>query len=212
MKKNYFLIANSFLLLLSIIGFSDNLFFDIHQESNSDPKFIVHGLLFLMWFTILVIQSAYINKGNIRTHMRLGQLGMFIGLAVVLSTFYVFIVIFESWEAMPFFVKANRIFTTLFAIAILLSYIKRKNGVLHKRLIFVGTLFVLGPILDRVGGLFFEVNGINPYIVMLELIIWNSLFISLFIYDWLTLKKIHFISWGGVILFYIVWGLCFFVL
>jgi len=30
-------------------------------------------------------------------------------------------------------------------------------------------------------------------------------FISLFIYDWLTLKKIHWISWTGCIWFYIVW-------
>ncbi len=40
MKKNYFLVASVALLLLSIIGFSDNLFTDIGQESNSDPKYV----------------------------------------------------------------------------------------------------------------------------------------------------------------------------
>jgi hypothetical protein len=201
---NYFFWASVFLLALSVTGFSDNLFYDVGQESNSDPKFIIHGLFFLSWFIIMVIQSSYARKGNIKTHMTLGITGMFIGLGVILSTFYVFVVIYEGWSEMEFFVKANRVFTTSFAVLILLAYLKRKNSVEHKRYLYMGTLYVLGPVLDRVAGKIMSVDELL-LVVIFELIIWNSLFISLFVYDWLTLKKVHPISWVGFIWFYVVW-------
>nr|WP_294905329.1 hypothetical protein [uncultured Lacibacter sp.] len=196
--------ASLFLLFLSVFAFSDNLFYDVQQESNSDPKFIVHGLFFLAWFIILVIQTGYIRKGNYKAHRTLGIMGMLIGLGVIISTFYVFVVIYEGWSVMPFQVKANRIFTTSFAVLILLACLNRKNGSKHKRYIYVGTLYVLGPVLDRVVGKLMSIDSLTGPVIF-EAIIWNLLFGSLFIYDWKTLKKIHPISWIGCIWFYLVW-------
>lgn len=206
MQKNYFFWASLFLLFLSVFAFSDNLFYDVKQESNSDPKFIIHGLFFLAWFIILVIQTGYIRKGNYKAHRALGIAGMLIGLGVIVSTFYVFVAIYEGWSVMPFQVKANRIFTVSFAILILLAYLNRKNGVKHKRYIYVGTLYVLGPVLDRVVGKLMRIDSLTGPVIV-ETIIWNVLFISLFVYDWRTLKKIHPISWVGCIWFYVVWVL-----
>jgi hypothetical protein len=211
MKKNYFFIASILLLLLSLLGFADNLFYDVNQESNSDPKFIIHGLFFLAWFIILVIQSGYISKGNYKAHMSLGIAGMLIGLGVVVSTFYVFVAVYEGWDVMPFYVKANRFFTTTFAVFVLLAYVNRKSVAKHKRYLYMGTLFILGPIIDRIpGNLGFEIESFISF-TLYESVIWNSFFISLFVYDWITLKRIHPISWAGVIWFYIVWVVCFFL-
>jgi len=204
MKRNFFFYASLAMLLLSLVGFSDNLIYDVGQESNSDPKFIIHGLFFLAWFIILVVQSGCIRSGNIKVHMTLGITGMLIGLGVILSTFYVFVVIYNGWSEMAFYVKANRIFTTSFALLILQAYMNRKNSAQHKRYLYIGTLYVLGPVLDRVAGKIMNVDELLP-VVVFELIIWNTLFISLFVYDWGTLKKIHVISWGGFIWFYSVW-------
>lgn len=206
MRKNYFFWASLFLLFLSVFAFSDNLFYDVKQESNSDPKFIIHGLFFLAWFIILVIQTGYIRKGNYKAHRTLGVAGMLIGLGVIISTFYVFVAIYEGWSVMPFQVKANRIFTTTFAFLVLLAYVNRKNGVRHKRYIYVGSLYVLGPVLDRVVGKLTLIDTFTGAVIF-EAIIWNILFISLFIYDWQTLRKILPISWLGFIWFYVIWGL-----
>jgi hypothetical protein len=100
-------------------------------------------------------------------------------------------------------VKANRFFTISFALLVLLAYLNRKNGVLHKRYLYIGTLYVLGPILDRVAGKLNVESLVS--IEVFEAIIWNTLFVSLFIYDRLTLKKVHIISWVGFIWFYVVW-------
>lgn len=152
---------------------------------------------------MLVIQTGFIRKGNYKAHIALGIIGMFIALGVILSTFYVFVVGYKGLSVMEFYVKANRLFTLSFAVLVLLTFLNRKNGVLHKRYLYVGTLYVLGPILDRVAGKL-NVESLLS-IEMFEAIIWNALFLSLFIYDWLTLRKIHIISWVGFIWFYIVW-------
>lgn len=204
MRKNFFFWTSLSLLFLSLFAFSDNLIYDTGQKSNSDPKFIIHGLFFLAWFIILVIQTGYIRKGNYKAHRSLGIAGMLIGLGVIISTFYVFVVIYEGWSVMPFQVKANRIFTTSFAILILLAYLNRNNGVKHKRYIYVGTLYVLGPVLDRVVGKVMSLKSLTGPVIF-ETIVWNILFISLFVYDWRTLGKIHPISWISFIWFYVVW-------
>jgi hypothetical protein len=199
MKKYYFPVVSALLLLFSLIGFSDNLITDVGQQSNSDPKFIIHGFFWFAWMLIFVIQTNFIRKQNYHAHRQLGIFGMFTAIGVVVSTVYIFVVIYKGWDVMPFFVKANRLFLLSFVIMIWLGYRNRKNPAKHKRFIFVGTLFILEPILSRVGGN----TGMDPDIVVP--IIWNALFISLFIFDWITLKKIHPITYLGFIWFYCVW-------
>ncbi len=200
MKKYYFQTTSIILLILSLIAFSDNLITDVGQESNSDPKFIIHGIFTLSWFIIFVVQTNFIRKGNINAHMSWGVAGMISGIGVFLSTLYVFIAIYKGWDVMPDFVKANRIFMLSFAILLVLGYLHRKNGAKHKRFIYLATLLILEPIIGRVSDKLQIENWELFYIV-----VWNGFFISLLIYDWINFKKIHKISWIGFVWFYIVW-------
>lgn len=202
MRKYHFQVATIFLLLLSVIAFSDNLFTDVGQKSNSDPKFIIHGLLMFAWFGILVVQANFIRAGNVKAHIRWGTAGMLIGLAVFISTIYVFVQVYKGWEVMPYFVKANRIFMFSFAVLLVLAWLNRRNGVKHKRYIYLSSLLILAPILDRVAAKL-HIDNVDFF----NLAIWNLLFIALFRYDWVTLRKIHTISWVGVVWFYVVWAL-----
>lgn len=201
MKKNYFFVAGIILLLLSLIAFSDNLITDVGQESNSDPKFIIHGIFMFAWFIIFVVQSKFIQKGSYNAHITWGIAGMIAAIGVIISTIFIFVSIYEGWDKLPFFAKANRFFLPSFALLVGLGYFKRKDTVKHKRLIYLATLYMLGPILDRASEhLYLDVYIFNP-------IIWNSLFISLFIYDWITLRIIHRISYLGFLWFYVVWAI-----
>ncbi|WP_291117917.1 hypothetical protein [Flavobacterium sp. UBA6135] len=200
MKKHYFSIVSILLLLLSLIAFSDNLITDVGQESNSDPKFIIHGLFMFAWFIIFVFQSNFIRKGDYKAHMKWGIAGMLVAIGVFLSTVYVFITVYKGLDSMPYFAKANRFFMLSFAVLVVLGYLNRQNGTKHKRFIYMASLLILEPILSRVSGNL-HIDNVEAFIA----IVWNGLFISLFVYDWLTLKKIHKISWIGFVWFYIVW-------
>ena len=197
------------LLSLSVLGFSDNLITDVGQKSNSDPKFIVHGLFCFAWFIILVIQSAHILKANYKAHIKLGVAGMVAATGVLVTTVYIFVVIHKGWDAMSYIAKCNRIFMPTFALMVWLGYLNRKTPDTHKRLMYVATLYMLGPILDRA----MNHSFLDSMIPMSSTItwdatlfgIWSFFFISLFLYDWTSLKKIHKISMLGFVWFCITW-------
>ena len=201
MKKNYFFIVSIILLALSFFAFSDNIITDIGQKSNSDPKFIIHGLFCFAWFSLLVFQTFYIRKADYATHKRVGIIGAWIAAGVLISTVYVFVVIFMSWEETWFVAKANRFFMASYAILIILAFVNKAVSVKHKRYIYLATIYMLGPILDRVAG------KLDMDEILFNSIVWNALFISVFAYDWITIRRIHPINWIGYLWFYIVWAL-----
>lgn len=154
MKKHYFLVVSIILLILSLVAFSDNLITDVGQKSNSDPKFIIHGLFCFAWFIILVLQTNFIKKGNYNAHVQLGIAGLIAAFGVFTTTLYIFIVMYKDWDEMSALVRANRFLMLGYAVLVTLAYLNRKNTAQHKRLIFIATFYMLGPILDRAMGLF----------------------------------------------------------
>ncbi|MCW5517550.1 hypothetical protein [Muriicola sp. Z0-33] len=202
MKKYYFTVVSSLLLILSFIAFSDNLITDIGQESNSDPKFIIHGLLMFAWFGTFLAQSYFILRKKINAHMKWGRVGFILAIAVFVSTLYIFIAIFKGWEAMEPFVKANRLLMLSFATFILLAYLHRKNATKHKRFVFWAIVLPIEPIIGRVSEVFLVDNWELFYVL-----VWHTFFASFFIYDWQTLRRIHPISWAGLAWFYTAWAI-----
>jgi len=202
MRKYYFSIVSILILLLSLLAFSDNLITDIGQESNRDPKFVIHGIFMFLWFSIFAIQANLIRKDNLETHKKLGIAGMIVAIGVVLSTFYLFYATYNGWNNLVFYAKPNRFFVPTFAVLIFLAFRYRRLPETHKRLIFVANLLILEPILSRSTGFI----DVSQFITIP--LVWNAFFISLFIYDWTTSRKIHFISYMGFIWLYAVWAIC----
>ncbi len=201
MREYYFSIVTVLLVVLTIIAFSDNLFTDIGQESNSDPKFLIHGLFCLAWMIVIAVQANLVRTWRLVTHRNLGIASIFIAAGVVASTLYVFVDIWDGWDNLVFYARPNRFLLPSFAVLVTLGYLNRNTPDLHKRFMFVATLLMLGPVLDRVGRPF----DISPFIA--NPVIWNGLFLSLFYYDWKILGRIHPISYLGFIWLYMVWAI-----
>lgn len=205
MRKYYFQTVSILLLILSIIAFSDNLITDVGQESNGDPKFIIHGLLMFAWFIIFVFQTNFIRKGDYKAHMKWGIAGFVSAGLVVISTVYMLSEVYPGgWNSLKYFEKAIHLFIPSFAVLVLLGYLNRQNGNRHKRFVYMGTLLILEPILDRVAANL-HIGNSELFVIL----VWNGLFLSLFVYDWLTMGKIHRISWMGFVWFYVVWAISF---
>lgn len=209
---NYFVTISVVILLLSIWGFSDNLFWDIGQPSNSDPKFIIHGLFCLAWMAVFVLQTMLVSSGKTSLHRRVGVAGFVIALGVIASTVYVFAAVWKGWANMEPFVKANRILFTSYAVSIIWAAYNRRKTEWHKRLMLVGTLFMLEPILSRVFGTA-EVtvlrgmadHQLDLYWYVVVFSIWSALFLSLFVYDWLSAKRFHPVTLAAASWIVVVW-------
>ena len=207
MKRYYFLVTSILLLVLWTVAFSDNLITDVGQKSNSDPKYIIHGLYCYAWFFILVIQTNFIRKADYKTHIKFGIAGLSAAVGVFLTTLYIFVVIYKGWDNMSYLVKANRFFMLGFAILVTLGYINRSQSSRHKRFMYIATLYMLGPILDRaMGRLSFDSIISNPDAWDATFHgIWTLFFISLFIYGQAILKKNHPVTYLGFAGYCIIW-------
>lgn len=203
-SRDYYFGISVVILLLSVWGFSDNLFWDVGQPSNSDPKFIVHGLFCLAWMVMLVVQTSLVRQRNVRLHMKLGLLGMAIAAGVTISTVYVFVVIWSGWENMAPFVKANRILFASYSICVVAAFLNRRRPDWHKRLMIVATLFMMEPILSRVFGTMemtvlrgMTDSQLDLYWYFVVFALWGALFASLLWHDLKTLKRVHPVSICG---------------
>lgn len=123
----YFSIVSVVLLVLSVAAFSDNLFTDIGQPSNRDPKFIAHGAFGLAWYALLVVQANLIRTRNITLHKRIGIAALVVAAGVVVSTLYIFIVTWKGWSNMGPEVRANRLFLPGYALCVSLAWFRRGN-------------------------------------------------------------------------------------
>jgi hypothetical protein len=205
----YFPIVSVLLLILSVVAFSDNLFTDIGQPSNRDPKFIVHGLFGLAWYVLLATQANLVRVRNLRAHKRLGIAAFIVAIGVTLSTLYLFVVLWKGWQNMESDVRANRLLLPGFALCLLLAWRLRRQPDWHKRLIFMGTFFMLAPVLDRdydrlvmswaepLFPLLYtkEVDAMGFFAFRWG--VWVAIYLSLVLYDWKTLRRIHPVTLAG---------------
>lgn len=207
--RTYFSFVSVLLLFLAVAAFSDNLFTDVGQPSNSDPKFIVHGLFGLAWYVLLVTQANLIRVGNPRLHRKLGTATFIVAIGVTLTTLYLFVVLWKGWANMAPDVRANRLFLPGFALCLLLAWRWRAHPDRHKRLILVGTFFMLGPVVDRdydrlimswmqpLFPVFYTKEVDEICYLAFRWGVWIGFFLSLVLYDWKRWKRVHPVTLAG---------------
>ena len=106
--------------------------------------------------------------------------------------------------------RANRLLLPGFAACLLLAWHRRSQSEWHKRLIFTGTFFMLGPVLSRAYDPL-VVSWIKPLFPVLYTKhvdeaayltfffgVWIGLFLSLALYDWKNLRRIHPVTVAGL--------------
>ena len=212
----YFSITSALLLFLSVVAFSDNLFTDVGQASNSDPKFIVHGLFGLAWYVLLTIQANLVRARNLKMHKTLGIATFIVAIGVTLSTLYIFVVLWKGWANMSVEVRANRLLLPGYAACVALAWYWRTRTDWHKRLLFAGTFLMLGPVLSRsydplvaswLGLLFPNLSAGADEVAFLTYFIgvWIGFFVSLACYDWKLQGRIHAVTAVGFIWLLLSW-------
>jgi hypothetical protein len=204
----YFSVTSALLLFLSVVAFSDNLFTDVGQASNHDPKFVIHGLFGLAWYVLLTVQANLIRTRRVSLHRTLGIATFLVAIGVTLSTLYIFVVLWKGWANMAPEVRANRLLLPGYALCMFLAWRWRGRSDRHKRLLFAGTFLMLGPVLARtydplvaswVGPLFPAMSAQTDEALFLTYFfgVWAGFFVSLACHDWLREKRIHAVTLAG---------------
>nr|WP_314444050.1 hypothetical protein [uncultured Sphingomonas sp.] len=212
-SRSYYTALTALMLVLGLIAFSDNLLTDVGQPSNQQPSIIIHGLFALAWMILLFVQANLVRRGKLASHRRLGPIVFAVGAGLVLSTAYLFYAGFPGFSAMSPPVLANRIMLPIFAVAIFFAWRLRHLAAWHKRLIVMGTVLTLSPILsramDRILGWLVPGRGeagLDPAFLIAFAGTWTALLVSQWIYDRRILARIHPVTIGATITLYAVYA------
>lgn len=213
-RNFYYTLFTFIMLVLGLVAFSDNLLTDIDQPSNKQPSIVIHGIFALAWMVLLVVQANWVRTSNLSAHRKLGPYVFAVGAGLVLSTLVVFYGSFRGFDVMPPQVLANRIMLPLFGVALFFAWRRRHLAAWHKRLIILGTVLTLSPILSR------AVDRILTWVVPgqseggLDLLfvgwfagVWTALLASHWVYDYWTLRRIHPVTIMATVALYGVYAL-----
>jgi hypothetical protein len=147
------------------------------------------------------VQSSLPRLGRLSLHRRLGVYGFAVAAGVVLSTVWLFAAVWKGWAALTPEVMANRIFLPLYAAYMIGAWRTRMRPDWHKRFVYLGTLFLLEPVLARTydpliaplmpayppGGddhLFYGYLGLS----------WTAFYLGLLLYDRLKSGRFHLLT------------------
>lgn len=178
-------------LLIALLGFGPTYYFK-HQFATPTltPLVHVHGAVFTLWLVLLIAQTGLVAAGRRDLHKRLGWTGaVLVVVMLVLGVTTAIIRVKQGAQApggipplvflaVPLFSIVT--FATLFGFAV--RYRTRPD--IHKRLIMIGTIDILGAATGRLTGMFgLGAPGLLGAPVLLIL--------AVAIYDYVSRGRVH---------------------
>jgi hypothetical protein len=163
------------------------------------PMIHVHAAVFVGWLLLVGAQAYLAATGRMRLHRRVGEVGMYWGLLViVVGTTTAFVVFDQRVDAgdlqraqVGLFVPLTdlMVFIPFFAAA----WIWKSRPELHKRLIVVATTILLIAAVHRITFL-----GPRPRPPALLLAIWLAPIYIAMIFDWIRTRRVHLVYVLGI--------------
>jgi hypothetical protein len=177
-KTRFYFVTSLVFWVLMVIGFSDNWLFDVGQESNSDPKFLIHAFFAFAWFSLLVVQTGLIQANRKMAHMTTGIAAITAYAGFFLATSYIYIGRAIS-EGVPEPLALLNLSLLLFgSILIVRGFsLRKKDAARHKMNIVFGTFMLMEPGISRSIGHLFETGApmwLLTYLVLFGAFVWHS--------------------------------------
>jgi hypothetical protein len=171
----------------------------------------LHSIAFTAWFVLFLIQTRLIAKGNYRTHMQLGIAGIVVAIAVVILGYAAAIVSASAPRPRPGgmnsqqFVFVPLLGITLFAILVAAAIALRKKAQLHKRLMTLAMITVLGPPVARL----ILVANAGAHFLTIQVAVSTAFIAGCLINDWVKHRVVHPIYLYGGLLIIASWPIRF---
>jgi hypothetical protein len=164
-----------------------------NDPTQMPPVVHLHGVTFISWMTLLMVQTYLINVKNVVLHRSLGTFGIALGTAVLFTGALISLLGLKNGDTTgrgPFFydlmylsVMALLGFGFLFTLAMR----QTRNPEYHRRLILFATIPLLPPGINRMYAVVFQL----PYLPVLATYLTMAAIATAFlVYDWRTIGKI----------------------
>lgn len=196
----FFTTMSVLMLAIVLLGFANGYFLRGAVFSHMpSPLVHLHGAVFSSWIILFVVQSSLVSAGNIRLHRKLGVAGAVIaGLMVILGVLTPFGTLARGAHLPSFFTPASFLIGNILGILLFGGYAamaiwKRKNRIVHKRLMLIANASLMAPALSRMSfpevanpRLTFPLMAHNPFLIGA---IPLAMIVALFLFDLFTQKR-----------------------
>lgn len=200
------------MLLITVVGFAPTFFLaPVYAPGSELPLYLVlHGISATAWVVAFVSQVALIHTSNIALHRKAGRVAAAVAVAMVLSGLYVLYslvhasddIIADLPRIAPGF-WGNLAILGAFSAFVALGYRFRRQRQVHKRLMLLATLSIMGQPLVRIGWMDWfrlsENRGTNDAIYGLGGL--AALWAIVLMYEAWTRGRPHFVTVVGGALF-----------
>lgn len=210
---SFFFTMSIILFMIVFLGFSNHFFFRSFTDREPLPTFfIVHAIIFTLWYVAFVWQNWLTLKGKIIQHKTNGKFWSLFAAAVLLSGVYVIYYTlksyFETGDA-TFGISGlfwgNNFILFTFSAYVILGYLYRNKPQNHKRFFLLASISLLGPALGRMGRhSFMQISKdfmTNEAIYGLGGIL--LLILILTIYDFYKSRKLYWATIIGILWFFV---------
>jgi hypothetical protein len=162
-----------------------------------------HALMFTAWVVLFVIQVRLISKHNYKVHMQLGIAGM--AIAALVFAFGIASTVVSAGDPRPRPMGMTPAqFTILPASSIILygglvlaAFLLRKRAQLHKRLMVLAMIAILGPPTARL----IRAAGLGEDFLAIQMLVCAAFIIGALIADWVRNRAVHAVyAFGGTLL------------
>ena len=155
------------------------------------PVVHLHGITFISWMTLLMVQTFLINVRNVALHRSLGTFGIALGTAVLFTGALISLLGMSNgdpngpfyYDLMYLSVMALLGFGFLFTLAI--REVRRPEY--HRRLILFSTIPLLPPGINRTYQVVFQLDYLPVLATYLTM---AAIATAILVYDWRTNSKI----------------------
>lgn len=153
-SRYFYIVAAAVVLLVVFIGFAPSFYLKGHLGPARELSLLVqiHGVVMTAWFVLLLLQAVLVRRGRTDVHRRLGYLGGFLAAAVAVLVLLVQFGATRDERARlgTIHVEGGTIgFMLEFVLLVGLALWWRKRPEIHKRLMLVATVILLGAAWGR---------------------------------------------------------------
>ena len=214
-RTKYFLGAAVLLLALVLTGFARTLFARPFFDVPPIPWYLfVHGFVLTSWFLLLVAQTTLVAAHRTDLHRSLGILGGVIAVALV-GMSLVAVAGFPSHvnanvvsidETFPVEVVRTIVWTDLASLVIFSTFVGtalywRRRSDVHKRLMLLASMAILGPPVARIVSLLAPPQALG---IALQTLLLIGIPLTVLLHDLLATRRVHRTTIVGLTVYFVL--------
>lgn len=191
--RYFFVAVGALCILMTLVGFAPSFARHFDGERRIPPIVHLHGAIMMGWLVLYMVQASFAAHGNLGRHRQIGWAAIVLAVSVWISMGVATIGALQRFDpdALPFLVKPLLIqlgTMAVFPVFVACAVLARRHAGWHKRLMTLATFVLVQAALDRMHWLpdeglpMFWHAGLRLYVLLL---------LPLFLFDIVTLRRIH---------------------